>query len=172
MDKISSFSFFSNDVGLKESPRAVPDLGTLLGVLSPDMFCFVVLFLFPRSYSISFQIYLFICLSVCLMVAMSYQLTLSLCKHTATGATVRFAFIPTNLAVNDTLKLTESMASSIPCNIKIVFIYNKYTTVQTRFEWHRMRRLIRFALRPMHKPSFHFWPYKSYKPRVRNSDLP
>ena len=46
MDKVSSFSFFSNDVGLKESPRAVPDPGTLLRVLSPDMLCFVVLFLF------------------------------------------------------------------------------------------------------------------------------
>ena len=71
MDKISSFSFFSNDVGLKESPRAVPDPGTLLRVLSPDMFFFVVLFLFfSRFYLISFQIYLFICLSVCPMVAM------------------------------------------------------------------------------------------------------
>ena len=70
MDEISSFSLFSNDVGLKESPRAVPDSGTLLRVLSPDMFCFVVLFLFPRFYLISFQIYLFICLSVCRMVAM------------------------------------------------------------------------------------------------------
>ena len=29
MDKVSSFSFFSNDVGLKESPRAVPDPGPL-----------------------------------------------------------------------------------------------------------------------------------------------
>ena len=46
MDKVSSFSFFSNDVGLKESPRAVPDPGTLLRVLSLDMLCFVVLFLF------------------------------------------------------------------------------------------------------------------------------
>ena len=45
MDKVSSFSFFSNDVGLKESPRGVPDPGTLLRVLSPDMF-FFVLFLF------------------------------------------------------------------------------------------------------------------------------
>ena len=56
MDKVSSFSFFSNDVGLKESP---------------DMFCFVVLFLFFHFfYLISFLICLFICLSVCLMVAM------------------------------------------------------------------------------------------------------
>ena len=46
MDKVSSFSFFSNDVGLNESPRAVSDPRTLLRVLSPDMFCFVVLFLF------------------------------------------------------------------------------------------------------------------------------
>ena len=34
MDKVSSFSFSSNDVGLKESPLAVPDPGTLLRVLS------------------------------------------------------------------------------------------------------------------------------------------
>ena len=44
--KLALFHFFSNDVGLKESPRAVPDPGTLLRVLSPDMLCFVVLFLF------------------------------------------------------------------------------------------------------------------------------
>ena len=90
MDKVSSFSFFSNDVGLKESPRAVPDPGTLLRVLSPDrielelftgdtskdnhspghvLFCCFIL-IFPRFYLISFQIYLFVCLSVCLMVAM------------------------------------------------------------------------------------------------------
>ena len=59
MDKVSSFSF-SNDVRRKESPRAVPDPGTLLPVLSPDMFCFVVFLLFPRFYIISFQIYLFV----------------------------------------------------------------------------------------------------------------
>ena len=57
MDKVSSFSFFSNDVGLKESRRAVPDPGTLLRVLSPDMF---------RFYLISFQLY--ICLFVFLFV--------------------------------------------------------------------------------------------------------
>ena len=55
----------------QESPHAEPNPGTLLRVLSPDMFCFVVLFFFfPRFYLINFIIYLFICLSVCLMVAM------------------------------------------------------------------------------------------------------
>ena len=84
-----AFSFFSNDVGLKESPRAVPDPWTLLRVLSPGrteselftgdkskdnhspgyvLFCCFIL-IFPRFYLISFQIYLFVCLSACLMVA-------------------------------------------------------------------------------------------------------
>ena len=70
MDKGSSFSFFSNDVGLKESPRAVPDPGTLPRVLSPYMFCFVVLLLFFHVFIQLVFKYIFVCLSVCLMVAM------------------------------------------------------------------------------------------------------
>ena len=66
MDKVSSFSFFSNDVGLKESPRAVPDPGTLLRVLSPDMLCFVVLFLFFHVFILLVFKYIFVCLSLCL----------------------------------------------------------------------------------------------------------
>ena len=66
MDKVSSFSFFSNDVGLKESPRAVPDPGTLLRVLSPDMFCFVVLFFFFHVFI--YLVFKYICLFVFLFV--------------------------------------------------------------------------------------------------------
>ena len=43
--KLAFFHFFHR-CRTQESPRAVPDPGTLLRVLSPDMFCFVVLFFF------------------------------------------------------------------------------------------------------------------------------
>ena len=43
--KLAFFHFFQG-CRTQESPRAVPDPGTLLRVLSPDMFCFVVLFFF------------------------------------------------------------------------------------------------------------------------------
>ena len=56
--------------------------------------CFTLIFSF--FYLISFQIYLFVSLSVCLLVAMLMSISTFSSKHTATGATVRFAFIPTN----------------------------------------------------------------------------